>query len=103
MVCGTEGVYLRLRLDEGRRGYVATENVPDWGLDLAELESETNDNAEHQCHNEELECPQSRHRSGRAVEDQDYEHIDNGYGAASDKRNLNENIKGDCSTNDLSK
>lgn len=94
-------MYLRLGLYERGGRQVSAKNLSDWYLDSAKLEAEAYHDAQHQTHDEKFECSESLHRPRGPIKDKDYEHINYGNGAASNKGHLEKDVESDGGTNDL--
>jgi hypothetical protein len=90
-------------LHENARGEVAAEDFGGGGvLDEGELDAKANDDGQDEEHDKDLECAQSLHWAGGAVEDQDEHDLQDGNGAACDQRDLgNQEIDGNGSPNHL--
>lgn len=70
-------------------------------MDIRELYTEANNNAEHQCHNKILEDAYMQHGTIGTVENEDNKDIDQRDCAACNQRYVEEKIEGNCRPNYL--
>lgn len=99
----TTGLVQAIGLDNGTGGEIALEDLPDAGmLDQGELDAKADDDAQDQEEDEELKDAEAFHGAVWAVKDEDGHDVEDGQGTARNKGKFgDEEVQGDCCSNDL--